>query len=178
MLKVVCQPPCLPNATEPLPGVEQPCFVCENGGGGTGTIVVSDSPTVDLAGDGSAGAPLVATVKPFDTYFDIVFNAMFDWQAGQLLMCYVAPRPYTLAANLAGSVGNVEATPAITSSIDFLRNGVIFATATITANAVVFTGTEADFAINDVLSLKSSTQADFTCVSLTLLALRTLEIVA
>ena len=142
----------------------------ETGGGGKADQVEFDGTT-----SGSTAANVQEALDDLYTMvplFEISLSLTGGVYADELLGTYVATRPYRIALDLAGAVGDCQATPTINTSISLRKNGVEFGLVSLTANAMTFTGFETDFVPGDILTFISTDEVYFTSLTFTLSALR------
>lgn len=174
MIPSKCVNPCPPNPVTPIPGVEPAPFP-GGGGGGAGTIVTANSNTITLAGDGSAGAPLVATlvlnpegiaeaIQLASTSYGLL--AVDDEQ-----MVYRLPAGQDIhfLENFEGSTGTVV--PALNANFDVLVDDASVGSIAIVAGAFTFGGDALTVASGSVIKIVSLQELTFDYLSITMLGL-------
>lgn len=142
----------------------------ETGGGG-----LADQVEFDGTASGSPATNVQEALDELYTnvmLFEVNLSLTGGTYADELLGTYVATRPYRLALDLDGAVGDCQATPAISTTISLRKNGTEFGLVVVTANAVTFSGAETDFLAGDTLTFVSTDEVYFTALTFTLSAIR------
>lgn len=105
------------------------------------------------------------------TGFQISFDVSGAAYADEIIGAYAAVNSFKLPANLAGSVGICQGSPAATVSIDIQINGISVGSIDIVSDAVTFTlASDQQLAAGDVITLKIAATKVFDFLSITIKA--------
>ncbi|MBK8208656.1 MAG: hypothetical protein IPK78_00595 [Rhodospirillales bacterium] len=94
--------------------------------------------------------------------YDILCGIVGKPSDGEVVLLFVAPRPFRIPANAAGSRLKAGTAATGTAVFSIQKNGAQFLTATVAVSATTatFAGSQTDFAAGDVLRIVAPATAD------------------
>jgi len=108
--------------------------------------------------------------------YDILCGVVGLAASGEIVLLFVAPRPFRIPANAAGSrlKAGTAATGTAVFSIQKNGNEVLTATVAASGTTATFAGSQTDFAAGDVLRIVAPSTADATLADIAITLVATL----